>query len=65
MLTAEGFSLGESMKTDKINLEIIKHLRDGRKSFKVIAMSSPSPRTPSEPASTNWPRKESWKFQGS
>ena len=25
------------MKTDKINLEIIKHLRDGRKSFKAIA----------------------------
>ena len=37
MLTAEGFSLGEPMKTDKINLEIIKHLRDGRKSFKAIA----------------------------
>ena len=30
-------SIIENMKIDKINIEIIRHLRDGRKSFKVIA----------------------------
>ena len=30
-------SIIANMKIDKINIEIIRHLRDGRKSFKVIA----------------------------